>query len=254
MPARKSMADKATTMGALASSKQQVAGSKAKILILHGWSYSTEKWEPFLNLIKGKDLNPRLLDIPGLTEPTDRVWTLEDYVEWLKEKVGTEKTILIGHSNGGRISIAFALKYPELVERLILIDSAGIRHRGGLTELKKFIFGSLAKIGKRITASEGARNALHKLARANDYKNASPEMRETMVNLISTDLSPELNNMKVPTLIIWGAEDKTTPLSDGKLMHKLILHSKLYIVNEARHSPQFTHPKEVCAKIVKWIR
>ena len=134
---------------------------------------------------------------------------------------------------------------------MILIDFAGIRHRGGLIEIKRFLFGGLAKAGRKITTSEKARNTLHRLARVSDYKDATPEMRETMVNLISTDLTPELTKVKAPTLIIWGGEDRTTPLSDGKLMNKLIPNSRLYIVKDAHHSPQFTHPKEVCAKITE---
>ena len=239
MPARKGVENKAAAMGAM------------KILILHGWGYSTNKWAPFIKLLEANGIKPQLLEIPGLTAPIDRPWTLEDYAEWLKGKIGNERVILIGHSNGGRLALAFTLKYPELVERLILIDSAGIRHRGGLIEIKRFLLGELAKAGKKITSSEKARTALHKLARVSDYRDATAEMRETMVNLISTDLTPELTKVKAPTLIIWGAEDRTTPLSDGKLMNKLIPNSKLHIAKGARHSPQFTHPKEVCAKIVK---
>jgi pimeloyl-ACP methyl ester carboxylesterase len=62
-----------------------------------------------------------------------------------------------------------------------------------------------------------------------------------MNNLISTDLKPILSKIAIPTLIIWGREDKITPLSDGKLMHQLIEDSKLEIIENARHSPQFTH-------------
>lgn len=242
MPAREGVENKKKAMGTM------------RILILHGWGYSTDKWAPCLKLLESRGVRPELLKIPGLTAPIDRPWTLKDYVKWLKEKTGNEKVILIGHSNGGRISLAFTLKYPELVERLILIDSASIRHRGGLIEIKRFLFGSLARAGKRITSSEKARNALHRLARVSDYRDATPEMRETMVNLISTDLTSELTEVKAPTLVIWGAEDRTTPLSDGKLMNKLIPNSRLHIIKGAHHSPQFTHPGEVCEKIAEAIK
>ena len=97
MPARKGMENKKEAMGIM------------KILILHGWSYSTDKWAPCLKLLESHGARPELLKIPGLTAPIDRPWTLEDYVRWLKEKTGDEKVILIGHSNGGRISLAFTL-------------------------------------------------------------------------------------------------------------------------------------------------
>lgn len=224
-----------------------------RIFILHGWSYTTDKWEPFLRLMQEKRLSPQLLAIPGLTAPIDRPWTLKDYREWLKKKVGREKVILIGHSNGGRISIAFALKYPELVERLILIDSAGLYHNELALRLKRFVFKNLARLGRKLGLGEARRPFLYKLARARDYKEADPLMRETMVNLTSVDLAPSLNKLRVPTLIIWGERDETTPLSDGKLMHKLIPHSNLHIVKDARHSPQFSHPDKVCVKINKWL-
>lgn len=214
------------------------------IVILHGWSTQTDKWDLFLKQL-GK---AQLLNIPGLTEKIDRPWTLEDYTEWLKKKIN-KKAILIGHSNGGRIALAFSAKYPEKVEKLILISSAGIYHKDLTLQIKRLLFKTAAKIGKKIVSSEGLRKLLYKLAGESDYKNANPVQQKTMVNLISTNLTPILSQIKVPTLIIWGRDDKTTPLSDGKLMHRLIKGSKLKIV-DARHSPQFTNAKEV-AKIIR---
>lgn len=245
------MENKEKKMGTIAKSKEQIA--KSKLLILHGWSYSAEKWAFFLKLMEEKGLKTQLLEIPGLTAPIDRPWTLDDYVEWLKNKVGGEKATLIGHSNGGRVSLAFALKYPELVKRLILIDSAGIYHNEPPIRLKRFVFRILAKTGRRFTSSETVKDIFYRAAGVNDYKEAAPEMRQTMMNLISTDIAPKLPRITAPTLILWGAKDKVTPLSDGKLMHQLIPNSRFHIVEDARHSPQFTHPEEVCARIINWF-
>ena len=219
-----------------------------KILVLHGWTYSTEKWDPFMDIISSKT-DVELLKIPGLTEKLEAVWNLDNYVEWLKTKIGDSKVILIGHSNGGRISLAFANKYPEKVSKLILIDSAGIYHNELPIRLKRLVFKIIAKLGKKIINSEKLRKILYKLSREGDYENASPTVKKTMLNLITTDISFLLPEIKIPTLIIWGENDNTTPLKDGVLMHKLIRGSKLKIISGARHSPQFTHPKEV-AKII----
>ena len=219
-----------------------------KILVLHGWTYSTEKWDPFMDIISSKT-DVELLKIPGLTEKLEAVWNLDNYVEWLKTKIGDSKVILIGHSNGGRISLAFANKYPEKVSKLILIDSAGIYHNELPIRLKRLVFKIIAKLGKKIINSEKLRKILYKLSREGDYENASPTVKKTMLNLITTDMSYLLPKIKIPTLIIWGENDNTTPLKDGMLMHKLIRGSKLKIISDARHSPQFTHPKEV-AKII----
>lgn len=225
-----------------------------RLIVLHGWTYSTDKWQPLVKYLKEKNIEVAFLSVPGLTEETAKVWTLEDYVEWLKDKLASEKQpILIGHSNGGRIAIAFASKYPDKLKRLILIDSAGIFHNKLPLKLKRFIFGTLARFGKKVTSSKKLRNLLYKAARESDYKDAAPPMRQTMVNLISSDLTPQLGQITVPTLIIWGKLDRVTPLSDGFLMHRLIKKSKLQIIDGAGHSPYFTHAALIRQKILEEI-
>lgn len=219
---------------------------KMGIVILHGWTTDVDKWNPFLKYLPGK-----LLKIPGLTEKINKPWTLEDYVQWLNKKIN-KRTVLIGHSNGGRIAIAFAAKYPEKIEKLILIDSAGIYHQKLNLQVKRFLFKFAAKIGKKIAPSEKLKSILYKLAGEKDYKNANPIQKQTMINLISADLTPVLSKISIPTLIIWGKDDKITPLQDAKLMHQKIKGSTLKIL-DAKHSPQFTHPKEVAMLIHEYI-
>lgn len=217
-----------------------------KILILHGWTYSTDKWTQLVDLLAVKN-SVELLKIPGLTEKLDNVWSLDDYVEWLNKKVDSQKSkvVLIGHSNGGRISLAYTAKYPQKVTNLILIDSAGIYHNELPIRLKRLVFKTIAKIGRKITKSEILKKALYKLSREADYENASPVIKKTMINLITFDIAPLLPNIKIPTLIIWGKRDKVTPIKDGQTLHRLIKNSKLKIIADARHSPMFSNPKEV---------
>lgn len=230
-------------------------GSLKKIYILHGWTYSSDKWQPLTNLLKENGLNPILLKIPGLTQESDAVWNLESYVEWFKKETRDESDlILLGHSNGGRIALAFTQKYPKNVKQLILIDSAGIYHDELPIRLKRTVFNGLAKIGKKLTKSEMIKNLLYKVVRESDYKNASPQMKQTLVNLLESDKNLRLDKIEVPTTIIWGEQDKTTPLSDGKEMVQKIRNSKLYVIKGARHSPQFTHSQEVVEKITENIK
>lgn len=220
---------------------------KRKIFILHGWAYSTERWEPFIDLLKEKNVEPVLLKIPGLTATLDEVWNLSNYVEWLKKIVDKEegKVILLGHSNGGRINLAFSLQYPEKVSQLFLIDSAGIYHNELSLRMKRFFFGTLAKIGKHVKDVKAVRSIFYKFIKEHDYEKANPLLRRTMKNLINEDLSSALHRITIPTTIIWGEFDKMTPLQDGKFMHQEIKNSTLHIVKNARHSPQFTHTEEV---------
>ena len=226
-----------------------------KVIILHGWTKTRAKWREFLDALEKKGIKGYLPKIPGLTGGLKKVWELADYVDWLKNIVDKEKgkVILVGHSNGGRIVLAFTNRYPEKVAKLVLINSAGIYHNELPLIIKRSVFKIVAKIGKKLTSSERIKNLLYKLAGEFDYKDLNDNVKQTMINLISADLKPILPQIQTPTLIIWGGEDKIIPLSNGRLIHKLIKDSKLQIIEDARHSPQFTNPERVAKIIYEYI-
>lgn len=225
-----------------------------KIYILHGWAYFTNKWTKLKKLLEERGYEVKLLKVPGLTSPIDKPWTIDDYILWLNKEIVKEKdVVLVGHSNGGRISLAFSLRFPQKVSHLVLIDSAGIYHDNVSIKLKRSFFNFLAKIGKKIYYSERFKNLLYKVARTSDYKNASPVMKQTMVNLINADKTLQIKDIEIPTTIIWGSDDKTTPIQDAHRMHEKIVNSKLHIIQDARHSPHFTHPEETAELIVRGL-
>lgn len=233
--------------------KKKGLGAMSNIYILHGWTTDRKdgvdplaKWHDFLEELTTQKYSALLLQVPGLTTDLDKVFNLETYVEWLNKTLRNEKqVILIGHSNGGRIISAFQAKYPEKVAKLILIDSAGIYHNELPIRLKRTIFKALAKIGKSIFKSETLKKLLYKVVRERDYQDATKAQKKTMLNMIKSDLTETFKQIKTPTLIIWGENDQQTPLKDGLLIHKLIPNSQMHIINEARHSPMFTHTREV---------
>lgn len=227
-----------------------------RVIILHGWTYSLEKWQVFLEVLKRRKIESVMLNVPGLTSEKDQAWDIEDYVNWLKKIIDKEKdkVILIGHSNGGRIAVNFAIKYPEKISKLILIDSAGIYHNELSLALKRVIFKTLAKFGAQaIGRTRLLRNLLYKLVGESDYKDANPNMKQTMLNLLNSDKLLKPEKIQTPTLIIWGKEDKITPVSDGRLMNRLIKNSKFFLIENARHSPQFINPEKVAEIIYEYI-
>ena len=263
MPARTSLERKEKKVGIIKKVKTPSRWPNGllegeRVFILHGWAYSTEKWQPFVNLLKQKGINSTILKIPGLTEKIDRTWTIDDYINWLKNEIDKEKgkVMLIGHSNGGRIAISLAVRYPNMLSHLILIDAAGVYHNDLAIRFKRFMFKKIVKTSKKLSSSERLKSLLYKIVGESDYKNATLIMKQTMVNLINSDKNVfgNLDKIKVPTLIVWGREDRITPLSDGKLMHKLIKNSKLYVVKEARHSPHYTHAEEVANLISEYLK
>ena len=143
---------------------------------------------------------------------------------------------------------------PEKITKLILIDSAGIYHNELPLRIKRALFGTAARIGKALTSSQILRKLLYRLAGESDYEKATPQMRKTMANLITADLTKDLQKITMPTLIVWGGMDKATPLRDGKLMNRFIKKSQLFVIPAAGHSPHFTHAKETNEKIIQFIK
>jgi len=224
------------------------------VYILHGWTHDVEAWQPLTKILKKHHFQPIVLNIPGLSAPLDQTWNLDDYVAWFKTAIkGQQDLFIIAHSFGGRIALRFEVQNPNRVKKLILIDSSGIKPSSVAARLKRFSFRAAAKIGKKITQNRGARHLLYRLAREQDYLKTDGVLRHTMANIVQENQLSEIDFVKAHTLIIWGRGDKTTPLSNGRYFNKHITGSTLKIIDDARHSPQYTHPDLVASYICDFL-
>lgn len=232
----------------------EVGTAAMRVIILHGWAYQTDRWQPLLRALKAKGIKAEFPNIPVLTGKADKPWSLNDYMAWLKQMVGDDKVILIGHSNGGRLVLNFASRCPDSVERLILIDSAGVPRTELSSRIKRSVFWLLAKLGKPLANVKPLRRLLYKLARAQDYLEADPIARATMSNLLKSDYSLDLSAIATPANIIWGANDVTTPLKDAYTLAKRLPNAEApVVIDGGRHSPQFTHTDQVADCIIGMV-
>src|SRR5579859_2757809 len=191
--------------------------TKTPVIILHGWAIdqqSHEKWEPLLTALAAAGVEAKLLDIPGLSAPLDEVWGLNNYVKWLDIQLKKyQKVILIGHSFGGQLAIRYAAIHPQKVQKLVLIDSAGLRSHALPAVAKRNVFLFGAKVGKIFLRGNFFRRFLYKLAREHDYEQASPILRQTLTRVLADEVQHDLPKVTAPTLIIWGERDTITPLT-----------------------------------------
>lgn len=188
-------------------------------------------------------------------------WDLEDYAGWVKNYLEDNKIkdyLLLGHSFGGRIAVNLASKNPKELKGLILVDSGGIKPPLTLKKVLSFI---LAKTGKALFLlppfcffKKLTRFLLYKLLREKDYFLASPVMRKTLKKIISYDQKKELGRIKKPTLILWGANDKDTPISDGRLMNKKIKNSQFIVFPDASHGLPFQKTNRMVREILEFVK
>jgi len=195
------------------------------------------------------------LDLPGFggSPAPQKPFTLSDYsdiVVGFIKKMNLKSVILIGHSFGGRIAIKLSSRKPELVSKLILVDSAGF------VDEKKQGMKVIAKLIKPLFASsymQGVRSWFYKTIGSEDYL-ATPELQKTFINVLEEDLTEDMKNIHIPTLLVWGENDQDTPVSYGERMHLLIHHSQLSILSNAGHFSFLDKPEEFYQMFIQFIK
>jgi len=223
------------------------------IVILHGWGSDLTKWSPFKKFLQQAGFKVYLPKLP-INQPR----ATDDFSLWLKQYVKKiDKFILIGHSFGGQIAVNFTAQYPQKVTHLVLINSSAIRNK---LNFKRLIFLPFAKLGKLIfslpllkSLAAPAKKILYKTVQEADYFKATPTMKQIMKIIVKEDQQANLKKITVPTLVLWGQQDKTTPLSQGKLTAKLIKNSTLKVFPQTTHGLPFQKPQAVIKKILWFI-
>ena len=216
-------------------------GEGHPILLLHGWGCNTTTFNtirPFL------EAHFRVLTVDfagfGQSDEPHEVWGVEEYtrsVEALAQAEGVENPILIGHSFGGRVSILYASRHK--VQKVILVDAAGVKPRRSLNYYRKVYTFKLLKRVLPLVAGKARAEKIIEARRAkggsSDYKQASPMMRRVLSKVVNEDLCHLMPRIKAPTLLFWGENDTATPLADAKKMEKLIPNAGLVTVAGAGH-------------------
>ncbi|RKD29119.1 alpha/beta fold hydrolase [Thermohalobacter berrensis] len=217
-------------------------GQGKNILLLHGWGGSIESFLPVFNHLK-KRFKVYSIDFPGFgkSDPPREVWGVFDYARLTKkfiDKMGIEEVILIGHSFGGRVSIVLANKYPELIKKMILVDSAGLIPKRPLKYyIKVYSFKLLKFLYRTIFFWDDKEKRMEKFYKkfgSKDYREAG-NMRKILVKVVNENLKPLLKDIKASTLLIWGENDEATPVYMGKIMEKEIEDSGLVVLENAGH-------------------
>lgn len=204
--------------------------SKEKnILLLHGWGGSLETFQAVFDYFK-TNYTVTAIDFCGFgkSPPPPYPFSVEDYAQVLYaflQAKNIKKTHIIAHSFGGRVAIELAYLYPELIDKLILTCSAGLKRRKNLKYYFNVLRYKLAKKLKKDLSKYGSP----------DYQAAQGVMKATFVKVVNHDQTKRLKYINSPTLLIWGEQDTETPLYMAKKMNRLIKNSKLIIIRDTGH-------------------
>ena len=256
----------------------RITGKGKPIIFVHGWTMNSLVWK-YQSDELAKDFQVIAVDLrehgKSECEMRNAEYGFNIFVQDLKELInflGIKKFTLAGWSMVSFIIARYYFKYPEDVEKLIFIGGTpkflsenGYPHGQPMTMVKRLeqnlkrdyenhireFCGKLFISGERIDDSK--LSEIESLMFNEDFPPSSDVVLQTLNSLLKDDIRDNLNDIKVPTLIIHGSIDKICPVGAGRYMAKKIPDSKLIILEGVGHAPFLTQPERVNKEIKEFI-
>ena len=241
--------------------------SKPTVILLHGLGATAESWQ--FNIVPlSQNFHVIVPDQVGFGKSDKpflkyRAGTFVDFLDKFMSELKIEKASLVGNSMGGWVTGLFAIKYPNKVEKIVLVDAAGLTP-------KVVNYDQIYQLNNS-TRDEVRANL--KLVFANPVYSKNEALVDqfltqrvltgdgyTINSLIDSIkrkedfLDERLGEIKKPTLIIWGKQDGLLPFSDGEKFNKGISGSKLIVFDQCGHVPQFEKAKEFNEAVLKFLQ
>ena len=243
------------------------------IVLVHGFAASTHAWDGWVPALS-KTYRVVVLDLPGhgLTRTGEgyvvRPGGFEAVVDGVTRGLGLTRFTLVGNSMGGEVAWTYALDHPDRVGRLVLVDAAGwpTPGRGG-----GMIFKFLANpVGRRVLKEIEIRPLMTQALRSAyvDPKLVTPALIARYVDLARAPghrevllgqrprrvaTAPDLSAIHVPTLVIFGQDDRLIPPADGEKFHKAIPDATLILYPGVGHVPMEQIPDRSVADLETWL-
>lgn len=189
-------------------------------------------------------------------------YSIAVFLEMLERFLTTLKigrATLVGHSLGGWIAASFALRSPEVVDKLVLIDSAGVwgEMRELPVDLHVSTLAHMREIFQHLFYDKTLiSDALVEFAYTNHLERGDGyTIHSVLENLRGGRewLDGCIGELRVPTLIIWGANDEIIPLELGRRIHELVPGSSLEIIPKCGHLPELEKPAELVKSILRFL-
>ncbi|GIX41480.1 MAG: alpha/beta hydrolase [Leptospiraceae bacterium] len=228
------------------------------IVMIHGLGANTTAWDAIMEPLS-KKYYTLCFDLPGFgfSEKPDITYSRKFYVDFLDNVLNhfnLSNIILMGNSMGGEIVLRYTIKNPKKVEKLILIDSAGLhqaKERPWFLKLGKVpILNQIPTLLiNPVIFPYILSTAYYDYSKISEIKNEiyyypfkTKNDTKALIDLLTEELIPipehELKKIYQPTLILWGKEDKWIPVHNVYRFKKLIPDSKLVIFDKTGHDAQ----------------
>lgn len=245
---------------------------KTPLVLIHGFMGSKANFYPLIQELNG-EFPIFALDLLGFGEsskPKDFVYSrnnladsVASFIEtWIQRPVN-----LLGHSMGGEISLFLARDNPQLIENLILVDSAAYSSTNDIPGWVLYLKPVSAPIidifllnrpTMKYFLRRGFLSGEIPEARLKSYVDSALMTKARVVLDLARDneggiREEEIREIKTPALIIWGEDDEAVPLAIGRRLDGDLPESRLFVVPESAHLPFEEKPEVVSREILKFL-
>ena len=215
------------------------------VVLVHGLGTGDLWWTPTISVLAE---NRRVLavNLAGFGRTAGQPVRLDvaaDQLAAWAEAIGLERATFVGHSMGGLVTADLAARYPEVVERLVLVDAAGLPISQRVTRhLMNFV-----------RASPFMPVAAYPIAVECVLRCGPLAIMRASHQLLTMDLTKRYEWIRAPTRILWGARDHLLPPSFGRRLAEAIPGATMVEIPDAGHSPMWENPDEFHRQLVAFL-
>ncbi len=246
-------------------------GQGEPVLLVHGFGSSAYSWRGVMAELES-DFRVIALDLSGFgfTErPREKAaytrYAQGELLTHLMDELGLERVHLVGHSYGGAVGAALAVRSPERIETLTLLNAAGPIYtqlrRSHFAAIKPLTYtfvrakslrrGNVERALKRSLANDAlaTEELVYEYRRRLAIEGAGRAFWGLTVPMPDPQARVELAEIEVPTLALWGAEDVLIPVELARAEAAAIANSRFVLIENAGHLPMEDRPVEVAAAL-----
>ncbi|MEK7198680.1 MAG: alpha/beta hydrolase [Bacteroidota bacterium] len=224
------------------------AGEGEPLLLLHGLFGAMSNFKDLVEYFRTRyKVVVPILPLFELDIFHTSVGGLEKHVQKFVETLGYDKIHLLGNSLGGHIALVHVIKHPEKIKSLILTGSSGLFENGMGDSYPKRGDYEYIKKKTQLTFFDPATATKELVDEVFEITNNRIKVIKIIAlakSAIRNNLGEELNQIKVPTCLIWGNNDIITPPFVGREFNRLIPNSELHFIDKCGHAPMMEVPDE----------
>lgn len=233
-------------------------GNGEPLLLLHGLFGALSNFSNLIEYFRqhNKVVVP-ILPLLDMDILHTSVGGLAKFVHKFIEAKGYQGVHLLGNSLGGHVALVHALKHPERIKSLILAGSSGLFENGmGDTYPKRKDYDYI-KNKTELTFYDpkvATKELVDEVYSITNNRLKAIKIIALAKSAIRNNLGEELNQIKQPTLLVWGNNDTITPPFVAREFNKLIPNSELYFIDKCGHAPMMEVPDEFNVILHKFLK